>query len=212
MGDHHHRTTKITDQPLQPDDSVQIEVVGGLVEQQQIRLGHQRPRQRNPLDAAAREAADRHFAIQRQTQQHLIDTLAGTPRVGRFNLVLQRLQSGESRRIRLFSHSKHRRVIVHQKVRHRTEALRDGCKNAGVEGKIRFLRHIGDLESRLTPDDTVVKTGLTSQGFEQAGLTRAIASDQRNSLCQIQLEVGLIQQFHMPECKTGVINGKNGHE
>ncbi len=54
VGDHHHGAGEVADQTLQPEDAVDVEVVGRLVEQQQIRLTDQRPRQRDALDTAPR--------------------------------------------------------------------------------------------------------------------------------------------------------------
>src|SRR5581483_2734750 len=53
---HQDQTAPMAGQPLlQPGDGVEVEVVGGLVEDQQVRLGDQQPGQRHPLGLAARQ-------------------------------------------------------------------------------------------------------------------------------------------------------------
>ena len=89
MSDDHHRTGKVPNQALEPQDAVQVEMIGGLVEQQQIGVGHQRPRQRDTLHPPAGEAADLRLTWQPKAQHHLLYTLIETPRVGAFDLVLQ---------------------------------------------------------------------------------------------------------------------------
>ena len=49
VGDEQHRTDKIVQQPFQPFDGGEIQMVGRLVEEQHIRLGHQCLRQRHAL-------------------------------------------------------------------------------------------------------------------------------------------------------------------
>jgi hypothetical protein len=47
--DDHHRARKAAQQLLEPGDRVQVEMVGGLVEQQHVGQCHQRLRQRDAL-------------------------------------------------------------------------------------------------------------------------------------------------------------------
>ncbi len=52
MGDDQGRPAEIMQQPFQPYNAIDIEMIGGLIEQQQIRLTGERLRQRHTLDAA----------------------------------------------------------------------------------------------------------------------------------------------------------------
>jgi len=60
MGDEQQCTRVGTQPVLQPQHRVEVEVVGGLVEQQQIGAAHQGPRQVKTHAPAAGEAAHRH--------------------------------------------------------------------------------------------------------------------------------------------------------
>jgi hypothetical protein len=71
--DQHQRCRASRAAALQPGDGVEVEVVGGLVEQQHVGRGHQRLRQRHALLHAARQLADRG-AVQVQRCQRLLST------------------------------------------------------------------------------------------------------------------------------------------
>jgi hypothetical protein len=58
VGDGHHAALEVDQQLLQPLDRVQVQVVGGLVEQQHVGLAHQRLGQRHALAGAAGQRAD----------------------------------------------------------------------------------------------------------------------------------------------------------
>ena len=58
VADHDHQPAVALEPVLQPDQRVQVEVVGGLVEQHQVGRAHQRPGQLQPHAPAARKAVD----------------------------------------------------------------------------------------------------------------------------------------------------------
>ena len=58
VGDDHHRAREVAQRALEPGDALGVEVVGRLVEQQQVGLLEQQPAQRDAAPLAARELAD----------------------------------------------------------------------------------------------------------------------------------------------------------
>ena len=211
MGDHHHRAAKLADQPFQPQDAIEVEVVGRLVEQQQVGFGDQRAGERHALDATAREAGDQHVGRQTQAGQHLLHTLVQPPGVGRFHRVLQFVQAGKRRRGGRFGHRMHRRVVIHQQAGGIAQAVGDGGEHLALQDEVRLLRHVGHLEAVLPPHRAVVQRRLPGQRAQQAGLARAVAADQRHPFAGIELEVGMGQQIHMAEGQAGVLYGQQGH-
>ena len=59
MGDHDQRALAADQVPGEPVDTADVEVVGGLVEDQQVRLAHQQRGQRHPAALAAGHRPDR---------------------------------------------------------------------------------------------------------------------------------------------------------
>ena len=54
MGDDHDRAGKVTQRPFEPGDAFRVQMVGRLIEQQQVRLFQQQPAQRDPATLTAR--------------------------------------------------------------------------------------------------------------------------------------------------------------
>ena len=53
VGDHHHRRSKVGQVALQPSNSLEVQVVGGLVQHQQVGVTQEGFRQRRPRAFAA---------------------------------------------------------------------------------------------------------------------------------------------------------------
>ena len=92
MGDQHHAAAELAQQAFEPLDGVEVEVVGGLVEQQHVGPAHQRLRQRHALAHAARQRADARLGIEVQAVQRLVDALLPVPAVVRLDAALQRVE------------------------------------------------------------------------------------------------------------------------
>ena len=90
VGDGHHRARVVLQGPLQPGHRLGVEVVGGLVEQQQVGLGQQQPAQGHPAALAAGERG--HVGVARGQPQGVHGDLEGpleVPGAGGVDLVLQ---------------------------------------------------------------------------------------------------------------------------
>ena len=81
---------------LQPLDTLGVQVVGGLVEQQQVGLGQQQPAQRDPAALTTGEHADVGVAGRAAQRVHgLVDLGVEIPGVGVVELLLQLAHLGE---------------------------------------------------------------------------------------------------------------------
>src|SRR5262249_62362952 len=64
---------------LEPGNGVDIEMIGWLVEEQQVRLGDQRPREQNAPSPAARQCVDDDVAIKLEPRQDQVDLMFTPP-------------------------------------------------------------------------------------------------------------------------------------
>ncbi len=76
-------------------------MIGGLVEQQQIRLADQRPGQRRAPAPAAGERTEPLVAGQLHLRQKRVHRVFDVPAVGRVNAAVQRLEIIQCMRIQL---------------------------------------------------------------------------------------------------------------
>lgn len=92
VGDGDDGAFEIHQQAFEPFDRVQIQVVGRLIEQQHIGLGHQSLGQRHALFGTAGQGVDQGVGVQVQALQRLVDALLPVPTVQRLDLALHRVQ------------------------------------------------------------------------------------------------------------------------
>ena len=92
VGDGDEAALKLHQQAFKPFNRVQVQVVGGLVQQQHIGLGYQRLRERHALFGAARQRVDHRIGVEVQALQGLRNPLLPVPAVQRFNFALHRVQ------------------------------------------------------------------------------------------------------------------------
>ncbi len=95
MGDGDHGPLVVGEVALQPLDRFGVEMVGRLVEQQQVRLGEQQPAERHPASLAARERPDRRVWRRAAKRVHrVLDHAVEIPGIGRVDLILQARELG----------------------------------------------------------------------------------------------------------------------
>ncbi len=95
----HDGARVLLEEALEPGDGFGIQMVGGLVEQQQIGLLEQQPAQRHAAALAAREVA--HLGVagrQAQRVHRLLERAIELPRAGRVDAILELRLLFEQRR------------------------------------------------------------------------------------------------------------------
>ena len=89
MGDEHHRAGIVAEKRFEPRDRVDVEMVRGLVEQEDVRLGHERAREQDAPLPSAGQGLDECVGRQRQMREHRVDPLLEPPAVLFVELMLQ---------------------------------------------------------------------------------------------------------------------------
>ena len=90
VGHGHDGALVVLEVALQPRHRLGVQVVGGLVEQQQVGLGEQQPAQRHAAALAARELRDVGVGGRQAQRVHRrVEHRVEVPRVGRVDLLLQ---------------------------------------------------------------------------------------------------------------------------
>ena len=174
---------------FQPEDRIEVQVVGGLVEQQQVGRAHQRLRQVEAHAPATGEVADPAFHLRRletQPGQQLARAGVGAVAVGvvQFGVqarlggaVVGRLGGGQ-----LALDTAQLDIAIKHIVHRQTLEVVD------------LLAHVGDAPAGWQLAFAAIGTQFAAQQGEQAGLAGAIGADQTGLLTGMQGEVGLVQQ------------------
>ncbi len=214
MGDEQHAAAKIVEQRFQPFDRGKIQVVGRLVQQQHVRLGHQRLRQRHALAHAAGKRPYQRIRVKFQPLDGGLDARLHRPTVLRFQLRLQRLhrrQQGVVIGIRLGQLVRQMMVCGDDPVQ-LAEPARDLVEHRCLGIQHRLLADVTDAHAGRAPDDAVIQRGLRSQHFQHAGLAAAVAPDQADALALVELECDMVEQGYMAVSKRGVIKRQVWHQ
>jgi hypothetical protein len=186
----HQQRAGILEQPLlEPQHRIQVQMVGGLVEQQQIGRRHQRPCHVQPHPPAAGKLGNRlHVRGRREAQamQQSPGACCGVVAVHFFQPLMGQ---------------RHRFIILG---RHRCGFGADGRPHfriAGddkIDGRIRqrggFLRHAGDADPAGNIDVALVRLQLTLDRRKQAALAAAIATDHADAATRVQGQIDTGQQ------------------
>ncbi len=189
VGDDDQRARVALEPVLQPEDGVQVQVVGGLVQQQQVGRAHEGLGQVEAHAPAAGEAGHRlgHLGLgEAQAGEELL--APGLHRVG-----VGVLEGGVE-----FADA----VAVMGGFRFRQFRFQTAQGGVAVDGVVQggalqgrgLLGHVGDAPAGGKVQIAPVRVQLAPQEGEQAGLARAVGADEAHLLPRVEGEVGPLQQ------------------
>ena len=205
--DDEHRAGIARQVVLQPFERDDVEVVGRLVEEQQVGLDEQQPRQPQPrlLPAAERCHEPRLIDVgQAQPGQHGIG-------VGAQTLAARRLELGQGavvlgqHGVELIARRLGDGLGQPRQPRLGRLALAAGSSAQHVahrrsRAELERLRQIADAQRRGRKLDAApVGRHLAGQDAQQRGLAAAVRPDQPGAVAAVQVEVDPVQHFHIAE-------------
>ena len=181
----HQQHARILEQPLfKPEHGIQIEMVGRLIEQEQIARHHQGTRE---IEAHAPAAGKfRHRALMgRGRKAEAMQQLAGT-RLRVITVDFGHLLVRDGNCIPILD--RHRGLFGHQHGMHLGIAGDDE-----VDRRIRqgwgFLGDAGDAQLRRFLQIARICLDLTENGSEQTGLATAVATDHADAPARVQGDI-----------------------
>ncbi|CAI8755951.1 putative 30S ribosomal protein S5 [Methylococcus capsulatus] len=211
MGDEHDGAGELEQLLLQPDDGFEVEMVGGLVQEQQIRLDDQGAGQRDPALPAPGQPFDRFFTRQSETAEHEFHPPAQTPAICGFQRLLQDAEPVQTRGVTV--REPFGQVVVFgdppaglaQTIGHGVVDRRGGRQR-------RHLLEEADPQPGLLPDFAAVGRELPRQDFQQSRLTFAVAADDTDPLARIDLKMGSFEQGFDAEGDTDIRESNERHD
>ncbi|MCY1530082.1 hypothetical protein D9M68_652580 [compost metagenome] len=208
MGNEQHGTVEAQQRLFQPGDRADVEVVGRLVEQQQIRLGDQRLGQQHPPPPAAGQFGQGLVGRQLQAAQGAIDQLLQAPAVTGLEVMLD---MHELVQIGLGDDVLAQVVILRQQLADPVQALGNHIEDRPSVGDRQLLRQLADLQPRRTPDRAVIGLLVALDQLQHARFAGAIAADDARPLATGNLPRHLVQQRHGAVGQGNIGELKQGH-
>ena len=210
VGDEQQRAAKLGEQAFEPVDRGKIEVVGRLVEQQQLGVGDECAAQRDAFFEAAGEGFDPNVRVEVEALQGFFDAAVQAPAVGGFELGGQALEIGVGGFIAV-GHRVRGGVVGREQSLRRADAFGDGFKDgvAGLEGGL--LRDISELQAGLPPHVAGVGLALAGEQFQQAGFAGAVAPDQADAFARFDDQRRAVEQGVVTVGEFETVEGEEGH-
>ena len=196
---------------LEPADGVDIEMVRGLVEQEQVRLGDQRAAEQRAATPAAGQLVHPALGGQRQARDDVLDLLLQPPAVAFLEPVLQLAQPLHVRRVVRLRHADGRLVILGDEGAELAETRRDFREDGAIAGRGNVLIETRDAQPGLAPDGAAVGRLIGRQHAQQAALAGAVAANQRKALAVLDLEVGFFEKGKVTEGEADFLQRQQGH-
>lgn len=171
---------------FEPQDGVEVQVVGRFIEQQQVGGAHQGLRQVQTHAPAAGKVGDRaiHLLVREaQTGKHFARARIGGVAVGAVQFGVQ-ARLGRAVFVGLgFS-----QIVLH--LAQTLVAIEHVINRDAIEG-VDFLPHVGDPPVGREQTVPGIRRQLTQQQGEQSGFTGAIGADQTGFVAGVQGQLGV---------------------
>ena len=188
MADHHDRAGVALQPGFEPDERVQVQVVGRFVEEQQVGRAHQRARELQAHAPAAREAVDGLLALRRleaQAQQQRLRTRA---RVEAADLADLHVRVGH--RVAVLGGLGGLEFLLRE---HQRDVALEHEVGGRVVGLGHVLRDFAEAPARRDLEIALVGLQAAGQQREQAGLAGAVAPHQADLLAGIDVDVDTVE-------------------
>ena len=169
------------DEVLDPRDAVDVEVIGRLVQQQEVGLEREGQRERGALPLAAGRRLRRGRLVETEAMQELDEPRLRAPP---FALVVNGVESAAQRE----AFAQRRRARQH-----------------------RFLLHEHDRQAVPRLDLPVVELTQPGDDLQQRRLARAVAADETDALAFADDDAGAVEQRMEAEGELGVLQGHERH-
>ena len=209
--DEDHAAGELDQQRFEPRDGFDVEVVGRLVEQQQVGLDHHRARERDALALAARQIGDARIGVELEAGHHAFETMRDRPAVDGIERALRRSELVH-RLVGVIGCDAMRGVLVGNHQRSRGQAARHGFEHVGIERQRRLLLDQRHRDARGARDASIVWIAQARDQRQQRRFARTVAPDQADALTALDMQRNVVEQCDVSECEFDAGKGEEGHE
>ena len=210
--DEHHGARIVGEEVLQPGDCVDVEMVRRLVEQQDVRLRHQRPREQDPPAPAAGQRVDDGVGRQAQPGEDQFDPLLEPPAVTLLQFVLEPPEALERRVGRGFGDGHGGVVVRHHEIAQIAQPL--GHHVEDREMRRRAARpgpgapRAGSADATPSPQSGCCSPLRIAQ---QRRLAAPVPAEHAHTLARVDLQPHVVEQRQVSEGKRDAIERQQRH-
>ena len=211
MTDEQQRAVVLEQELLEPLDRGDVEVVGGLVEQQQVGSSDERTPEQHASAPATRQRSVTRGAVELQMREHRRHALLHLPAVGGIERVLQAAHAVAELRVgRIGREGVDDLVPLVQHPRDLGQAAGDHLRDVLVLDVVDVLIERRDARAGPDPHLAAVRQGQAADQPHQGGFAGPVAADDTDALARLDLQRGVIEQRKGAESETCVIEAEQG--
>ena len=181
-------------EPFQPVDSFNIQVVSRFVQQQHLRPADQRAAQGCFTQPAAGECRQLHIGFQTELRQHFINAVFKLPQAVMIEHLLHFRQLVEVFVARIGHHQMRNLVITLQVFGLLGDPLRHEIVHAAGHVTRWILLQAGDNQILLVNNTPVIQALLAVEDFHQRGFTRAVTAHQADALVIFDMQLCIVEK------------------
>src|SRR5262249_18616066 len=195
---------------FEPADRGDIEMIGRLVEQQQVGLADKRAREHRLAPDASGGVGQGQIGGETETSEYRLDFLVDVPAAERLDArvqlghPLERIRPRGARRLR-------GRVILGQQQAEFAESARDDVEYRLVAVGRHLLIEMADAQPLPAPDFPFVGDRSTGYDAEERRFARTVSADEANTLAGLDLKIGMREQRSMAVGERKVIQPEENH-
>jgi hypothetical protein len=196
---------------LHPLDGVDVEVVGGLVEQQHVGRAHKGARQQRLAGASARGLLDARLGIKREVLEYGLHAQMELPTVGRVHRLVQAIELAQGTVVGVRRQRVTGVMVARQQRAQLTESAGRHIENAAVELLGDVLLQPRHAHRALAHHAPLIGRHGAIEHLQQCALAGAVATEQAHAVAASDREVGAIEHGRAAKGHRDVLQGEQRH-
>jgi hypothetical protein len=210
MGDEAERAFPVEQEILHPLDGITVEMIGRLVQQENVGVGHQGPgEERLPL-SSSREPAEGRVLVEAKVGDDGFDAAVKVPGIGRFQRVVQLVQLPE-RLVSAGAHAGGSIVIAGEQRPGFTEPGGDDIEDAAGELSGNFLLQAGHRCPTLAENLPGIGSDAAVEQFHHGALAGAVSAQETDPFAPVKSKGRGFQDRGSAEGNTDIVHSQQGH-
>ena len=209
--DEDDRARVVGQEVLEPRDRVDVEMVRRLVEEQEVRLRHERPREQHPPAPPARQRVDDGVGRQTQPGEDELHPLLEAPAVAFFQFMLEPPEALE-RCLACGLGDVYRGVVIrHHEGAQAAEAFGDHVEHREMGRQRHVLVQARHAQVRLAPHRARIGLLLAAQDAQERRLAAAVPAEHTHALARVNLCAHVLEKRQMAERERNAVECQQRH-
>jgi len=211
VGDEKHGGRGSQQKGLQPFDRLEIELVGRLVEQQQLGIADQRAGQQHAFARSPRETRKLRVGIQFEARDHLLGLLVEAPAAAVLERLLHGGEPGEEPLVGLPRQLLTHMVVLGEQAGRLSHPGSHDVEDRAGQPRRRLLRDQGSSRSGRHQDLPAIGPAIAVHDVKQGGLAGAVSPHEAKPVPRLDLQADAVKDRGPAKGQADIAQREQGH-